>query len=224
MTTPASGDHVATPSRDYWDLPDPVATTLVNIKGQRRREWLYDILTGASPEPEGDWREVVRLPALPSRFRRHAISWHATWLGGEELPDYLSGEVEIARIIIQNYVLDVISIRARRETRGTIKRRSHWVYRMVDEHGTEFWLTPAGSVEPLSEAGLRGLIDSAASRAFPADSRPFLDRVRGEMDADEGETFTQVESLQYPELGQYFAEQARAWADRKRLGLGGAEE
>ena len=127
--------------------------------------------------------------------------------------------MEIARIIIHNHVLDVISIRARRETRGTMKRRAHWVYRMVDEHGMEFWLTPAGSVEPLSEAGLRGLIDCAASRAFPADGRPFLDRVRGDMDPDEGETFAQVESLQYPELGQYFAEQAREWAERKRLGL-----
>ena len=39
------------------------------------------------------------------------------------------------------------------------------------------------------------------------------------MDPDEGETFAQVESLQYPELGQYFAEQARVWAERKRLGL-----
>jgi hypothetical protein len=219
MTTPASGDHAATIARDYWDLPDPVSAALVNIKGQRRREWLYDILTGAKPEPEGDWREAIRFPSLSSGFRRRAVCWHPTWLGGEELPDYLPGEVEIARIIIHNHVLDVISIRARRETRGTMKRRAHWVYRMVDEHGMEFWLTPAGSVEPLSEAGLRGLIDCAASRAFPADGRPFLDRLRADMDPDEGETFAQVESLQYPELGQYFAEQARVWAERKRLGL-----
>ena len=27
------------------------------------------------------------------------------------------------------------------------------------------------------------------------------------------------DGLQYPELGQYFAEQARVWAERKRLGL-----
>lgn len=202
----------------YWDLPDPVAATLVNIKGQRRREYLRDVLTGELPEPNSDWTEIVRLPALPSRFRRVAASWHSTWVGGEKLPDYLPGEVEIARIVACNDRLDVISIRARRESRGTLRRRDHWVYRMVDEHGGVFQVTPASSVQPLTREALQSLVDSASTDSCPADGRPFLDRLRGNMHPDEGEAFYLVESLQFPCLGDYFADQARNWAARRRRG------
>jgi hypothetical protein len=36
------------------------------------------------------------------------------------------------------------------------------------------------------------------------------------MDPDEGEAFVQAESLFYPDLGDHVAEQARAWANRRR--------
>ena len=86
----------------------------------------------------------------------------------------------------------------------------------MDEYGQSYTITPDASAEPLTQAALIALIDGAASHHYPADGRPFCDRLRKDRDADEGEAFVQVESLFYPDLGDYFAEQARSWAERRR--------
>jgi hypothetical protein len=213
MTTPAASNTHSPAFTDYWDLADPVAAALVNIKGQRRREWLRAILVGEQPAPAPEWDEVIRLPSLPRKYRRWASTWDGSWVGGEELPDYLPGEIEIARIILNNRVCDVISIRARREMRGTMRQRSHWIYRMVDEYEVEYDLVPNTSAAPLTLASLIALVDSASASFYPGNGRPFCDRLRGSQAPEAGEVYVLVESLHYPELGDHFAKQARDWAE-----------
>ena len=211
----APGKAVERPD-DYWDTPDPIVATIVNIKGQRRRETVYQMLTTGKPDYGEYWNEAMRQPALCLLDRRRMAAMHGTWIGGEDLPDYLPGELEIARLIIATVTLDVISIRARREYRGTFRPRAQWRYRMVDEYGEAYSITPDVSIEPLTYSAVVALIDGATSRYFPAAGRPLGDRLRGTMDPDEGEAFVQAESLFYPDLGDYVAEQARAWAGRRR--------
>ena len=210
----APGKAVDRPA-DYWDMPDPIVATLVNIKGQRRRETVYQMLTAGQPDYGEYWNEALRQPSLCLVDRRRMAAMHGTWIGGEDLPDYLQGELEIARLVLATVTLDVISIRARREYRGTFRPRATWRYRMMDEYGGEYAITPGSSVEPLTQAALIALIDGATSRHYPADGRPLGDRLRRDMDPDEGEAFVQAESLFYPGLGEHVADQARAWAGRR---------
>jgi hypothetical protein len=224
MSTPSASNTESSAITDYWDMTDAVAAALVNIKGQRRREWLRAILVGEQPAAAPEWDEVIRLPALPRKYRRWTSTWDGSWVGGEELPDYLPGEIEIARIILNNRVCDVISIRARREVRGTMRQRGHWIYRMVDEYELEYDIIPRSSAVPLTLASLIALVDSACAPFCPRDGRPFCDRLRGDSGPEEGEVLLQVESLHYPELGDHFAAQAREWAERRWQELDEDEE
>ena len=82
--------------------------------------------------------------------------------GGEFLPGYSSGEVEIARIGLESFLADVISIRARTDG-GQIRDR------IVDEYENEDEFAPATMDTPLSLAELIHLIDTAI--------HPFTDSV-----------------------------------------------
>ena len=74
---------------------------------------------------------------------------------GEDLPDLMPGEVEIARI---RYPLNVhqeaVSVRARAD--GDVIR-----YRVVDEYGYDIKIKPDASRLPLTLAELIALLDSA---------------------------------------------------------------
>src|SRR5207245_204761 len=79
---------------------------------------------------------------------------HPSFMGGEYLPDYANGEVEIARVELQSTTSDVISIRARKEGK-TI------AYSVADEYETEFPVSPRSSAKPLSLEQVIDLIDNA---------------------------------------------------------------
>jgi hypothetical protein len=55
-------------------------------------------------------------------------------MGGEYLPDYEQGEVEIARLVLASTTQDVYSVRARWV--GSVLR-----YHIVDEYETDWYLT-----------------------------------------------------------------------------------
>ncbi len=58
---------------------------------------------------------------------------HPSFMGGEYLPGYLPGEVEIARICLRSTTSDVISLRARPNEAGI-------AYRIADEYEGNFSL------------------------------------------------------------------------------------
>lgn len=128
----------------YWDDPDPLSAVLRNVTGENRRRMITDSwksgrLEELSPEllrDEPDRGTVTRLGGI-----------HPSFLGGEFLPPYLPGEVEIARICLRSTTSDVISLRARPAPSGI-------AYRIEDEYRGKFTLPIPLSERPLTLAEL----------------------------------------------------------------------
>ena len=140
---------------------------------------------------------------------------HPWFMGGEYLPDYLSNEVEIARVTMKSTTMDVISIRAR-HTKHRIK------YRILDEYG-DFWgedhyvMRPATSLRPLT---LKQVIDVI-------DLNDLVDGPREEnydggscCSPDEIFEFCTVSSAYYPELDRWFDEVNEEWREKQVAKLG----
>jgi hypothetical protein len=137
-------------------------------------------------------------------------------MGGEYLPDYRPGEVEIVRIQLKSTTYDVISVRARR----TPKRIA---YRVVDEYGAEFLWRPTHSRRPLSLGEMIRLIDGI--RYVDSDAHwythGFMSALRGEVpDVIENDwieimaDFVTVQSDCYPSLHGWYWDEATDWANR----------
>jgi tetratricopeptide (TPR) repeat protein len=120
---------------DYWaEPPSAEEAVLRGIKGNFRRE-----MVAKSLSTEG-------LPAIPEAWQAHLISERLKEVltsmagpqarGGEDLPDLVQGEIEIARLTFVNSVHgEVTSLRARRDPKDVSILLS-----MVDEYGTEYQL------------------------------------------------------------------------------------
>ena len=185
----------------YWDIP---AVLLANIKGERRRQ-LIKRLAATGDLAELGTRWVVE--TLTEDEQNALAMIHPSFMGGEFLPDYPSGEVEIARVCLESLLADVISIRARRD--GTQIR-----YRIVDEYKNDFEFAPTVTDTPLSLAELIHLMDTA--------SNPFTDSVgltnsfrddnlEPGIDAETLVDFVRVSSLFYPQLEEYYRAEAKEW-------------
>lgn len=207
MTIPDRFDYRPT---TYWDLP---AGLLANIKGERRRQLITRVAaTGDLADLDPRW-----LAETLTEEEQNALALlHPSLMGGEFLPDYRSGEVEIARICLESFLADVISLRARKE--GAQIR-----YRMVDEYDNDYEFAPTATDMPLRLAELIHLIDTA--------SNPFTDSVgltssfrddnlEPGIDPKTLVTFVRVSSLFYPQLEAHYRADATAWlaAVRSRLG------
>jgi hypothetical protein len=137
-------------------------------------------------------------------------------MGGEYLPDYAEGQVEIARIELQSTTADVISIRAKKD-------RERIAYSIVDEYETEFTVSPAHSDKPLTLSDLIGLIDGAGPEGslaicytqmnYSGRSIEELYRIR---------PFTRVESLFYPQLNLHYERMLNRWYEAEKAKLIGA--
>lgn len=159
--------------------------------------------------------------AAPPRPRSY---WAPQWMppvlapahGEVPLPDFLGGEVEIARLVVDAMVPDVFSLRARRARAGRPYR-----YRLVDGAGTDVALPCAGAGGTLSLAEVTALLDGAAPLALPHPELPLVERVtRAMLDAGtltphEAHTALRVESAVYASLGACYAPRIaaaiRAW-------------
>jgi hypothetical protein len=100
---------------------------LSRVKGTWRRE----VLTMAVAEDY--FNEVdpfFTQVALDNEERRARGAVHPTFMGGEYLPDFKEGEIEVARIDLRSVTADAISIRLRRLPIG-------FAYRVVDEYMDE---------------------------------------------------------------------------------------
>ena len=202
----------------YWDHGDPVTAIASGIKGQNRRDMVRDFVTGRMPAELGDIHPDLVANTLDDATRKDLGAAHPSWMGGEYLPDYLPGEVEIARIVLASATQDVISIRARRRRRGC-----RILYRIVDEYhetGREPWgCRPASSAFPLTLGRLIGLIDGAQGPDFDSVDGTFTDYLRDmqEMaDPEDLARFVTVESDFYRSISGFYEGKSRDWLERWR--------
>jgi hypothetical protein len=150
----------------------------------------------------------------PERSRRAAL--HPILMGGEYLASLETDEVEIARVVLQSTMLDVISIRARRHA-------SSITYRIVDEHEEAFWeysCKPESSPQPLRLRQLIDLMEGALPGGIVGSFREqvYHDHPREVFD------FARVSSTFYPELEAWFDQCNEEWLARELDGLGDDEE
>jgi hypothetical protein len=135
----------------YWQ-PDNLRHVVVNIKGaERKKRALQLIETGRLDEAT----DLVLADSLSAAERAAAGKVHPALMGGEYLPDFEAGEVEIARITMASTTEDVISIRA-------CPARSGIAYRVVDEYQSLARIKPEKSRRPLRLRQLVQLIDTAS--------------------------------------------------------------
>jgi hypothetical protein len=197
----------------YWAHDDPVSAIRSGIKGQNRRRMVTDSVGGGiDPDLLGD--------ALDEGTRERLGGLHPSWMGGEYLPGYLPGEVEIARIVLASVMQDVISFRARRRRPGGGLRI---LYRVVDEYlepGDLPWTCrPASSRLPLTLGHMIRLIDGARRPAWEYGEGGLTDAIRDSQEGGDSEdiaSFVSVESDFYPGLGAWYDARAEEWLVRKR--------
>jgi hypothetical protein len=97
---------------------------LSRVKGTQRRE----SLTAAIEQDRlSDLKPFFTQTSLSAEDRRARAAIHPSFMGGEYLPDFEEGELEMARLSLRSVTADVISIRLRRTEDG-------FVYRIVDEY------------------------------------------------------------------------------------------
>ena len=205
----------------YWEHDNPVSAIVSNIKGTYRRQRITEILTG-----EGKEHELIEpLPWLADHsyfyeddpgddIPRRLAAIHPALMGGEFLPKYLRGEVEIARIELQSTTADVCSVRARRDS-----RQSRILYRVVDEYPEygEWKLRVRSSTRPLTLRSLIKLIDNAISPFTDSECGDLTDAMRNYVadDFDLACGFVSVSSHFYPDLEAYYERKAEEWRDRR---------
>ena len=126
--------------QSYWEESDPLSAILRNVTGENRRQMITDYWKAGRLE-ELDPKLLQDETDNESRMRLGPI--HPSFMGGEYLPSYQPGEVEIARICLQSTTSDVITLRARPVPNGI-------AYRVEDEYEGEFVLPILFSEQPLT--------------------------------------------------------------------------
>jgi len=192
----------------YWDED----ALLANVKGEFRRRQILQAID------DGEVDEIpppILADSLPEHLRNFTGSIHPMLMGGEYLPDYEEGEVEIARVALDSTTCDVISVRARPE--GKRIR-----YRVVDEYSSDYVLEFDQSNKPLTLRRLIQLMDTVESVEF--ESQGLVEHhwdymaSEGDCDLDSCVAFTRVSSEFYPQLAEYFDQKADEWiAERRAL-------
>ena len=206
---PIAGTDLDFRPSSYWNATDPAAAITQNIKGQLRREMVRDFISGNVPEILGEIDDELLKDEVSDETRRFLGCMHPSWMGGEYLPGYPRGEVEIARIVLKSTLGDVMSIRARRTHAGTV------LLRMVDEYESVFRSVHARAKRPLTLGQLVEFIDNINMVGEREPTLPWVEAcVEYGAEGDIG--FATVESDAYPELGAYYALRLAAWDAGKR--------
>jgi len=116
---------------------------LRRIKGNIRRELALNSMDIDGPDsvPE-EWRAHELAEELKCLLQQQ----HPRARGGEDLPDLMEGEVEVARMTLANSVHgEVTSLRAQRNPDD-----NRILFRMDDEYGTEFSLPELDAEQGIS--------------------------------------------------------------------------
>lgn len=206
---PIAGTDLDFRPASYWDATDPTAAITQNIKGQVRRELVRDFISGNASEILGELDDELLQDEVSDETRQFLGSMHPAWMGGEYLPGYPRGEVEIARIALRSVMGDVMSIRARRTRAGTI------LVRMVDEYESEYSSVHARAKRPLTLGQLIEFIDNVTRVGEEQPTLPFVESCI-EYGAEGDIGFASLESDLYPELGFYYESKLVAWDKSKR--------
>jgi len=202
---------------DYWRPSDPISLIIANVKGEERRRMIVDVLRKRHElTPVGT--------ELPDELMQDTLSYddriawgrlHPTFMGGEYLPDYGRGEIEIARIVLDSTTIDVTSIRAHR----TRDLRIH--YRVVDEYEAKFVHHPRSSKAPLNFVQLIGFLDSLRDATDEPGHEVITWCRDGNYRSDPGDPaayahFVTVESAFYPQLEAYYRWRNEQWLAKER--------
>lgn len=196
----------------YFADHSPIEAIVQNIKGQNRREMARDFIAGDMPKDFGEIDDRYLQDTIDDQSRVELGRINPAFMGGEYLPDYSPGEVEIARVVLQSSTQDVYSFRVRQSRPGTRYR-----YRLVDEYDEIFHLRPASSTRPLSLRQLIKMIDSVSSDGLDTMGYPFVEGfVAWQLESSESvwdaTHFVHVESSGYPDLESYYAMRLHDWA------------
>lgn len=167
------------------------------VKGELRRQAAMDMANA------GDFDAEVMSSELSDDHRQAVGAVHPWLMGGEYLPDFREGEVEIARITLASTTMDVTSIRAQKSGRS-------YKYRIVDEYENEFVFEPRSSESPLSMMELIGIIDGCELVTGPRDMN-----LEGGCTPEEIYNFATVTSVFYPDIEPYYTEANDAWLEDK---------
>ena len=179
--------------RDYFWAAGLKIPLLSGIAGESRRQLVRELVEAGRPVPDG-----LDAAVLDEEMRQEWGRVHPSHLGGEFLPPFRNGEVEIARISLQSVTCDQISVRARRSGKRI-------VYCVVDEYGSDiatYVCRPASSVSPFPLRDLIALMESACaggSIIFPILKMNLRDSAPEEL-----AEFVTVTSDFYPDLGPYY--------------------
>jgi len=155
--------------------------------------------------PDGTRMRNFDLSYRPALYRRDPARVLGVITDDDHLPSLLPGEVEIARVSLRTEAGDAISVRARTEG-------NRISYRIVDGCESEYLPGDRESIAPLAMGELVHLIDTCSHPAGVGLTGIFWSPMNPE-EFVEGVT---VSSEFYPQLDDWYQEDARAWLRRER--------
>jgi hypothetical protein len=186
----------------YWDDSNPLQSILKNIKGENRRRMVIDFWNAGQLERLD---EVLLQDEIDEEDRRGLGLTHPSFMGGEYLPTYLPGEVEIARICLRSTTSDVISLRARPTPSGI-------AYRIEDEYEGKFTLPITQSKDPLTLEELVRQFEEGSLDQLPGNLATGYNDYNAEwQDRESLRHFTRIESNIYQQLGRHFEAVFEDW-------------
>jgi len=193
----------------YWEHSDPLQAILSGISGTARRQMITDFWNAGKIDA---LEPGLLEDQLDEGTRRRLGAFHPIFMGGEYLPARLPGEVTIVTIQLESTTYDVIELRARPLSNGTIGLR--W----VDEYDTEFEAPAASIGQPFSFEELTAFIegtqiglDEGLPVAYTASNCKC--GATNLADVESLRTFTTFSSDFYPRLGAWAQDRNDAWLD-----------
>jgi hypothetical protein len=188
----------------YWPEEGLRHAILNNILGEVRHGLIQQALdSGAADIPPAS----LLSPEISPGLRDCLGAIHPSFMGGEYLPGYLRGEVEIARVALESTTADVIALRARKLKDGFIH------YRVVDEYGTRYKCSPAHSLLPLTAGELLRTLEESGDGGGSLVMGPLIGSLGGGADPERLRGFVTVRSHFYPGLEQHCHERCEAYLD-----------
>jgi hypothetical protein len=195
--------------KSYWVETDPLSAILRNVTGENRRQMITDYWVSGRI----DELDVSLLHDEVDDDTRTKIGRiHPSFMGGEFLPPYLAGEIEIARITLKSTTSDVISLRARPIPEGI-------AYRIIDEYGAKFTLPIPSSTEPLTLAELIRQFDEGSLDDSGFNNSDGLTLGYNWLNVDEDNheslrSFTSISSRIYRKLHAHFENVYDDWLEQ----------
>jgi len=190
----------------YWPESLDQNALISRIQGKARRDIARGIL---ADEGFSGLTAFLAREDLDDIDRTMWGKVHPHCMGGEYLPGLDDSGVEIVRISLNSTTCDQISVRAK-------KVGELIVCSVVDEYETEYQLHIEESRQPLTLGELVHLLDETCNpfseysgEGLVKSHWYFLYEYSG--DTKEAISFVTLESAFYPDLSNYYADQASTW-------------